>query len=83
MPHGMRGPLIGFLGGMRAVKNRAHAVQCNSNTRAKAFRDFAAERGDHAFDVSPRDIRPDRIFKNALERPSVLSSHGYFNDIML
>lgn len=57
------------------MKDRTDTVQSDSHSRTRSFADLGSCRLQHRFDVSPRQIRSDRLIKNRLERALVFLIH--------
>jgi len=61
---------------MRPMKNSPHTAQCNSHARPGAIADFRTTGDKHGLDIAPEYVGSDGIFKNRLQRASMLRSHA-------
>jgi hypothetical protein len=67
---------------MRAMKDGPHTIERNADSRARAFRYLGTERFQYRLNIAPRNVRPDWVFKNNLERSAMLLVHPALNDII-
>jgi hypothetical protein len=66
---------VSFFSRVWPVKYRAHAPQRDSHPRSSTFRDFRTSSVEHRFDVSPDDIRSDRIVEYCFQCCAMFPIH--------
>jgi hypothetical protein len=60
---------------MRPVKHGSNIVQGNADPGPGPWPHDRAERNEQHFNIPPRDIRPDGIHENGLQRSAMLRVH--------
>jgi hypothetical protein len=60
---------------MRPVKHGPNIIQSNADSGPSPRPDNRSHRKKQCFDIPPRDIGPDRLCENVLQRPALLGIH--------